>query len=573
LLGSGLASNVFNVNLTTGLTTYNYAVNVNGNISYYNAGNLNAIITSGAAANGRMYIYSSATADIGLQAGGSSWFLNSLGIGTNAPANKLDVVGDARIQGGGAVSYAVFNLLDNTASGSNWAILSGFPALGDFTIRESGVANQLIIKKTTGNATFLGSVTATSFIKTGGTASQYLMADGSVTIGGGGGSQWTTVGDSIYFNGKTSIGTTQFATNSKLLVGDYLSAGTSAIAQFNGFIRIKDQIIIHNSANTALESDIICQASGSLQTNGNFSIGTASVISRLTIYQGSSSTSTMDNGITLGNGNGATGNMVGIKFGTYGDAPGSLAYAKQFIAGWRSAEGSGFGDLILGNYQGSDGVGVARYEDTALRIKKSGNVIIGAYNTTDIQPTLAGVRLQVNGGIHLHGSHISGYGLLNIESNDACFISLNSTTSYDVRIRYKYLSVDRWYVGMIDDLSFKWQNADSATRLTLTQAGTLTAVGDVVAYSDIRFKENIRPIENVLNRIGESRGVLYDRKDSGEKNNIGFIAQELELQFPELVNTDNDGIKSVKYQNAVAILFEAIKEQQKQIDNLKKQAA
>jgi hypothetical protein len=74
-----------------------------------------------------------------------------------------------------------------------------------------------------------------------------------------------------------------------------------------------------------------------------------------------------------------------------------------------------------------------------------------------------------------------------------------------------------------------------------------------------------------LNRIGESRGVLYDRKDTGLKNNIGFIAQELELQFPELVNTDDDGIKSVKYSNAVAVLFEAIKEQQKQINELKNQ--
>ena len=74
-----------------------------------------------------------------------------LGIGTSSPGNKLDVVGDARVQGGGAVSYAVFNLLDNTASGSNYALLSGFPNLGDFTIRESGVANHLVIKKTTGN--------------------------------------------------------------------------------------------------------------------------------------------------------------------------------------------------------------------------------------------------------------------------------------------------------------------------------------------------------------------------------------------------------------------------------------
>jgi hypothetical protein len=93
---------------------------------------------------------------------------------------------------------------------------------------------------------------------------------------------------------------------------------------------------------------------------------------------------------------------------------------------------------------------------------------------------------------------------------------------------------------------------------------------DIVAFSDQSVKENIRPIENALERVIESRGVLYDRIDSGEKDNIGFIAQELEVAFPELVVTNQDGTKAVKYQNAVAVLFEAVKEQQKQIDEIKR---
>jgi hypothetical protein len=98
---------------------------------------------------------------------------------------------------------------------------------------------------------------------------------------------------------------------------------------------------------------------------------------------------------------------------------------------------------------------------------------------------------------------------------------------------------------------------------------SIYATGDIVAFSDQSVKNNIRPIENVLERINDSRGVLYDRIDSGENNNIGFIAQELEVNFPELVITNPNGTKAVKYQNATAILFEAIKEQQKQINELK----
>ena len=98
---------------------------------------------------------------------------------------------------------------------------------------------------------------------------------------------------------------------------------------------------------------------------------------------------------------------------------------------------------------------------------------------------------------------------------------------------------------------------------------SIYADNDIVAFSDISVKENIRPIENVIERVQKSRGVLYDRIDSNSKDNIGFIAQELEIAFPELVITNEDGTKAVKYQNAVAVMFEAIKEQQKQIDELK----
>jgi hypothetical protein len=54
---------------------------------------------------------------------------------------------------------------------------------------------------------------------------------------------------SIYENGTTvGIGTTQSETSAKLLVGDSISAGSAAIAQFNGFIRVTDYVIIQNSS-------------------------------------------------------------------------------------------------------------------------------------------------------------------------------------------------------------------------------------------------------------------------------------------------------------------------------------
>ena len=112
-------------------------------------------------------------------------------------------------------------------------------------------------------------------------------------------------------------------------------------------------------------------------------------------------------------------------------------------------------------------------------------------------------------------------------------------------------------------------NDTTNTTYQLYVSGTIYATGDITASSDARYKTNIRPIENALAKIVSSRGVIYDRINEESYNNIGFIAQELEVYFPELVSTDNEGFKGVKYQNAVAVLFEAIKEQQKQIEELK----
>lgn len=129
----------------------------------------------------------------------------------------------------------------------------------------------------------------------------------------------------------------------------------------------------------------------------------------------------------------------------------------------------------------------------------------------------------------------------------------------------------RMWINQLGYATIGLTNSASHPLRVTTQVSNISIYADfdIVAFSDQSVKENIRPIENVIERVQKSRGVLYDRIDSGSKDNIGFIAQELEVAFPELVTTNEDGTKAVKYQNAVAVMFEAIKEQQKQIDDLK----
>jgi hypothetical protein len=97
-------------------------------------------------------------------------------------------------------------------------------------------------------------------------------------------------------------------------------------------------------------------------------------------------------------------------------------------------------------------------------------------------------------------------------------------------------------------------------------AGSITAT-QYTSTSDISLKKNVSTIENALKKVLSLRGVEYDRIESGE-HQIGVIAQEVEKIIPEVVYGDE--IKSVAYANIVALLIEAIKEQQKEIEELKK---
>jgi hypothetical protein len=97
--------------------------------------------------------------------------------------------------------------------------------------------------------------------------------------------------------------------------------------------------------------------------------------------------------------------------------------------------------------------------------------------------------------------------------------------------------------------------------------------------SDRRFKKDIIKLGNSLEKVMLLEAVSYNwrveefpEKRFGDKKEIGLIAQDLEQVYPELVSTDQDGYKSVQYSHLVPVLIEAIKEQQKQIEGLKKQA-
>ena len=103
--------------------------------------------------------------------------------------------------------------------------------------------------------------------------------------------------------------------------------------------------------------------------------------------------------------------------------------------------------------------------------------------------------------------------------------------------------------------------------------GAITATGDITAFfsSDERLKDNITPIEGALDKVNQIGGYGFDWNDNSEHSghDVGVIAQEIEKVLPEVVVDRDNGYKAVRYDKIVALLINAIKEQQLQIDELK----
>lgn len=105
------------------------------------------------------------------------------------------------------------------------------------------------------------------------------------------------------------------------------------------------------------------------------------------------------------------------------------------------------------------------------------------------------------------------------------------------------------------------------------QAGADGAYGAVHASgffkeSDIRLKSDIAPLKHTLDQICNIPTVEFNMHD---KHQIGTIAQDLENNFAEVVNTDSDGMKSVDYCMLGVVAIEGVKLLRQEIEDLKKQ--
>lgn len=107
--------------------------------------------------------------------------------------------------------------------------------------------------------------------------------------------------------------------------------------------------------------------------------------------------------------------------------------------------------------------------------------------------------------------------------------------------------------------------------LTVKQGSATDPVADAwTVYSSKRWKTNVQPISGALEKVQKLEGVYFDWA-SGGKHDLGMIAEDVGQVIPEVVAYEKNGIdaQSIDYARLVALLVQAIKEQQQEIELLK----
>jgi len=240
---------------------------------------------------------------------------------------------------------------------------------------------------------------------------------------------------------------------------------------------------------------------------------------------------------------------------------GNMADNDQFrILVGGTASNAGFVEIATAD-DGTEPIYVRQYTGVFTSLTRTATLLDGSGNTS-FPGTVSAAAATITNSITVSSGNTTGNGI--ILADDGDIVDLNDA----------YCSM-RFSAGV---RVFSANRGGSAV-IKLGNGGDIVASADITAYgspSDINLKENIKPLDNSLSKILKLQGVTFDWKEDSEtrqytnlKEDIGFIAQQVQEVMPELVRKNDNGLLSLRDKGITALLVEAIKEQQKQIDELK----
>lgn len=192
--------------------------------------------------------------------------------------------------------------------------------------------------------------------------------------------------------------------------------------------------------------------------------------------------------------------------------------------------------------------------------------------------SIPGSLLTLGGNVDAKSQLISRGGRVVLVGNNEnqSFIDFHSSNGYTV--------YGRLYSERDGDITISTSTAGANQKyFQFLKDGSATSSGGWINSSDIRIKENIEPIKNPLDKMRNIKGVSWKLKNGG-KVGFGFIAQDVEVDFPDAISVSGDmemadgslvkDVKSVNtYGVAAALHHEAILELMKQVEDLKKEVS
>ena len=361
-------------------------------------------------------------------------------------------------------------------------------------------------------------------------------------------------------------------------------------------------------------------------STGNVGIGTDDPSFQLSIENHATTTSTATLEIDGKRTNGADGPVGELIFSNNGDTFATVAGVRDTADNKGSlqfqTQDSTFATRMTISSEGNVGIGTSNPETTRLNVRGSTNdsssQIFQAANLGgatkyairadgdnkwykgDNSPSMvltstgrAGIGVTApNAQLDVAGASVNQVGIaLFTESSTTAYLTtsfnsrpthtlygINTTNTY-VGTRLSHAGNTEFFHGTVKGASngemkyvFQGYNGTAYQEFGYidcytTGAGSLVMSGDVVAYSDKKLKKNIKTLDG--SKVYKMRGVSFDRIDTGKKSS-GVIAQEMQEVAPELVNESGETL-GVAYGNISGYLIEAIKEQQKQIEDLQAQ--
>ena len=362
-------------------------------------------------------------------------------------------------------------------------------------------------------------------------------------------------------NGMGALGWGSFAAN----VYNRASGVGSAVFGFNNLAGPSD------SESLGITGDNIGQAVfgyGSRATgNVSFASGQRNTASgSKSVAMGNFNYATGDSTLALGKENWAEGaSTAAVGFKNHAAGAGSVALGQENIA-WGTTN-------FTSGYQNTAG-------DTNAAVGTGGSATaMGKYNTASADASMA-----LNRGTSATNQAATSMGLGTTADNVGMVaVGVNNAAGIGDTTADQYYYADGQYTGAPIGVAFVVGNGDVDTSNGLAGAnpsnafvvnydGSATLSGDLTINSDMRLKSNILSLSGALAKLLEIDGKTYTMKSNEKDTKIGLLAQDVLKVFPELVKAENNSEEtlSVNYQGLIPVLINAIKEQQVQIDELKK---